>query len=329
MPPPIVPAPITAALLDLARLRVLADARHLVGFALGKEDVALRLRLVADDQLQEQVALFLLRLVDRRIERHADRLDRGGRRMQPARLLGVLRDDLVELRRVGANLFELVLSILDALKRALCSEHAAGEFDGTLDQIAFDDVIDKPCLERVLRGDRIARQDHRQRLLDADEARQPLRAARARDQAELDLGQAEPRARGRDAEMAAHGELEPTTERRAVHRRDRRLLDVVDQRDHVDQARRLRGLAELGDVGARDECAARAGHDDRFHARVVARLLEAFHQARPHAMAQRIHGRIVDGDDGDVAVAPHADWIVHERLSLKFSLSIASFRSAR
>ena len=58
---------------------------------------------------------------------------------------------------------------------------------------------------------------------------------------------------------------------------------------------------------------------DRFHARVVARLLEAFHQARPHAMAQRIHGRIVDGDNGDVAVAPHADWIVHERLSLKFS----------
>ena len=55
------------------------------------------------------------------------------------------------------------------------------------------------------------------------------------------------------------------------------------------------------------------------------------HSMRPgaHAMAQRIHGRIVDGDDGDVAVAPHADWIVHERLSLKFSLSIASFRSAR
>ena len=73
-------------------------------------------------------------------------------------------------------------------------------------------------------------------------------------------------------------------------------------------------LAELGDVGAGDERAARAGHHDRFHARVVARLLEAFHQARAHAMAQRIHGRIVDGDDGDVAVATHADWIVHERL---------------
>src|ERR1043165_1349344 len=81
MPPPIVPAPITAArlisrgahragtdhrrALDLARGDVLADARHLRGLALGKEDVALRLRLVAHDELHEQVALFLLRLVDR------------------------------------------------------------------------------------------------------------------------------------------------------------------------------------------------------------------------------------------------------------------------
>jgi hypothetical protein len=29
-------------------------------------------------------------------------------------------------------------------------------------------------------------------------------------------------------------------------------------------------------------------------------------------MAQRIHGWIVDGDDGDVAVATHADWIAQD-----------------
>ena len=127
------------------------------------------------------------------------------------------------------------------------------------DQIALDDLVDQARRERVLRRDRIAGQDHRQRLLDADEPRQALRAARARDQAELDLGQAEPRAGRRDAEMAAQRELEPAAERRAVHRRDGRLRHLVERRDHVDQARRLRRLAELGDVGAGDEGASRAG----------------------------------------------------------------------
>src|SRR5436190_10711267 len=125
--------------------------------------------------------------------------------------------------------------------------------------------------------------------------------------------------------MAAHGELKSPAEWRAVDRRDGRLLDVVDQRDDIHQARRLRWLAEFGDIGARNERAARAGDDNCFDARVVARFLEAVVEALPHTMAQRIHGGIVDGDDGDVAVATHADWIAHERLSLRFSLSIASF----
>ena len=46
MPPPIVPAPITAARL-ISRAHVLGDARHLRRFALGEENVALRLRLIA------------------------------------------------------------------------------------------------------------------------------------------------------------------------------------------------------------------------------------------------------------------------------------------
>src|SRR6202011_2309469 len=31
-----------------------------------------------------------------------------------------------------------------------------------------------------------------------------------------------------------------------------------------------------------------------------------------HAVAQRIHWRIVDGDDGDIAVATQTDWIVQD-----------------
>ena len=48
-----------------------------------------------------------------------------------------------------------------------------------------------------------------------------------------------------------------------------------------------------------------------------------------HAMAQRIHGRIVDGDDGDVAVATQADWIVHERLSLEIFIIYSRLQIVR
>ena len=171
----------------------------------------------------------------------------------------------------------------------------------------------RPGRERVLRGDRIARQDHRHGLLEPHQPRQALRAARAGNDAELDLRQAEPRARGRDAEMAAHRQLKPAAERRAVHRRDRRLFHLVQRRDHLDERGRLRRLAELGDVGAGHERAARAGDHDGLDRGVVARRDHAFLDALAHAMAQRIHGRIVDGDDGDVAVATQTDRIVQGR----------------
>ena len=41
--------------------------------------------------------------------------------------------------------------------------------------------------------------------------------------------------------------------------------------------------------------------------------MTCLHDALAHAMAQRIHGRIVDGDDGDVAVATQTDRIVQGR----------------
>jgi hypothetical protein len=134
----------------------------------------------------------------------------------------------------------------------------------------------------------------------------------AGDQSELDLRKAEPRASRGDAEVAAHRQFEPAAERRAVHRRDGRLLHVVDDGDHFHQPRRLRRLAEFRDVGACDKCTPCAGENDRLDACIVARRDDAVLDALPDGLAQRIHGRIVDGDDGDVAVATHADWIAQD-----------------
>ena len=68
-----------------------------------------------------------------------------------------------------------------------------------------------------------AGQDHVHRLGLADRARQPLRAADAGDDAELDLGLAELGVVGGDDDVAQHGELAAAAERKARHRRDDRL----------------------------------------------------------------------------------------------------------
>ena len=59
MPPPIVPAPITRDLLDLARRRVLGDVGDLGGRALGEERVAQRPRLGRLHEAEEDLALDL------------------------------------------------------------------------------------------------------------------------------------------------------------------------------------------------------------------------------------------------------------------------------
>ena len=176
--------------------------------------------------------------------------------------------------------------------------------------------------------DRAAREDHRQRLLDAGEARQALRAAGARQEAELDLGQAEPRGGSGDAIVAAERRLEAAAERRAVQRRDDRLRGVLHRRDDVVQVGGCGGLPNSRDVGAGDEGAARADQHDRVDVGIVAAALDAFLDAVAHAMAQRIHRRIVDGDDGDVAVATQTDWIVQGR-SLALFNSYSRLRTVR
>ena len=92
----------------------------------------------------------------------------------------------------------------------------------------------RPARSASLGGDRPARYAHLERLLDADQPRQPLRALRAGDDAQVHFGLAQLGVGGGDAVVAGHGQLEAAAERRAVHRHDHRLGAVLDER----QARR-------------------------------------------------------------------------------------------
>ena len=83
--------------------------------------------------------------------------------------------------------------------------------------------------QRLLRVDRAAGEDELLRDAEAADAREPLRAAPAGDDAEVDLGLAEPRVRRCVAEVAAERELAAAAEREAVDRRDGGLRHLLEQ----------------------------------------------------------------------------------------------------
>jgi len=286
---------------DVARLRI-GEFGELGRLALGKEDVALGLRLLAGDEVQEQRALAFERLLDGQRDRPAQRFDRGGRRIAASRPPEVADRGGVEFLDVAAPWREPVVAVLRQHRHPPLRHDAARERHRRRGEIALDDGVDQAGLERLCDRHRIAREYHRHRLVEADEARQPLGAAGARDQAELDLGQPQPRARRRHPEMAAERDFEAAAERRAVQGGDHRLGARLDRFDHVDGGGLSCRLAEFADVGAGNEGAPGADDHDRGNTGVRLCPRHQVDKTGPQREIQRIDGRIVDGDDRDVAV---------------------------
>jgi hypothetical protein len=80
-------------------------------------------------------------------------------------------------------------------------EDLVREGDRTLHQIAFDDAVEQLLPRRLgeqFTGHRLAADDHVQGILETEHARQALRAAGARDQADLHFRQRDLRARRRE-----------------------------------------------------------------------------------------------------------------------------------
>src|SRR5581483_7857318 len=83
--------------------------------------------------------------------------------------------------------------------------------------------------QRLLCVDLAAGEDQLLRDPQAADAREPLRAAPAGDDAERDLGLPQPRATRGVAKVAAERELAAAAEREAVDRGDRRLRHLLQQ----------------------------------------------------------------------------------------------------
>jgi len=264
--------------------------------------VPLCLRLIAGHELAKEFAFALQALLERQDDCVAHRLDAGGRRFSasqpPGQLLGGVRKSLTN---------ELIFAIADDRQRPAFGDDAAGECDRIGGEVTFDDFVDDPIRQRLAGPDRIAGDDHLQRFFRSHQAWQPLRAAGARQQAELDLGQADLRCSDGHPEMTSKRQLEPAAQRGPVHCSDHRLRDRLYRCDHVVEARRLGRLAKLGNVGAGKEGAAGTGDDDRLDRTIVAYLPERLGEPRAHFVLEGIDRRVVDGHDRDLAVALEID----------------------
>ena len=160
-----------------------------------------------------------------------------------------------------------------------------------------------------------AGQDQVHRLGLADRARQPLRAADAGNDAELDLGLAELRVVGGDDDVAHHRELAAAAEREARDRRDHRLAhprDAIPVRREVALEDVDVGLVRhLLDVGAGRERLLGAGDDHAADLLVGLERVDRGGQFGVELGVERVERlRPVEADDADPALGFDDDGFV-------------------
>ena len=296
MPAPIVPPPTTPI---RSTGRALARApRRLRRFALREERMHEARALRAVDALQEQAALELHPRIERLRERGLDGVDDLRGREQATRFLRQLGTRRIDRACAARGQPRARAAHRCAERQLLRIREAFGE------RVVARDAVDEAQRERFVRAHMTARQHQVERGLRTNQAA-ALRAARAGQQAERDFGQPELRARHREPVMRGERDFEAAAERRAVQRDHDRLRARFDPLAYIRQRRRRDRLAELADVGARDEVAAGADDQHRPDRVVGLRGVERVGEAAPHLGGQRVDGRMVDRDDEHL-VAPFA-----------------------
>src|SRR5439155_19624709 len=111
-----------------------------------------------------------------------------------------------------------------------------------------------------LRADNLSGKNELKRAAFADEARQTLSSAAARDDSQFHFGLTELCVLRGNSNRASHRGFATATKRKAVYRGDHRLAEILDKIENaLPERARLLGfdcgdLRELVNVGACDEC---------------------------------------------------------------------------
>ena len=315
-------------LLHVARLhRGLVDAGVLLQRLRGEEDLHQAAGDVARDQLAEEVRLRAVAFLRSFLDADADGLQRplrrrvvsvGLRQQRLARLLEedlpahwivLQRDLLQDLRAEQLRQLQLDLVSLDA-------QLAFGQLAGAAARHLHQDrpghhVVHQAELAPLRRPHGLPGEDQVDGLRDADQRRQPLRSAAARDEPELHLGLSELRLAvvGSDPVRARQRQLEPAAQRRAVDGDHHRLAlaQVLEALQRLlraaRQRRRLGGVLRPRQhlhVGADDETVRLGGGEHHALDRgILGEPAEDLVEVLLEAVAQGVHplaGHVVEDE---------------------------------
>ena len=272
---------------------------------LGEEVVALCPRLRVGMEGPRQLGLAGEALVERQRGRRFDALnaDLGG--IEATGPAGDATPEIVEEPWILPDHRAVTLDVPHTGQAPSLRHGTQGEAERAGGEAAFlvavRHRVDEPQFQRLVGGDVLTAGDHLERPRHTDQPRQPLSAAAARQDAQLDLGQAEPRFRVGHPEVAGHRHLEASAQGRAVDGGHERLGRLLDHSPHLVRVRGQARLAELSDVSAGDECPTAADDDRSLHLRVVGHCRHGRREPLAHVLAQRVDRWIVDPDRADHA----------------------------
>ena len=186
-----VPAPITPTLLIGFVGTSGTDVGHLRRLPLGEEHVPLRLGLRRLQERHEHLPLLEDAVVELEVDGVPHRLDRLLPGLEAAEFSRVGLADGLENLRMAARWLKLVGAVAHLAQGRLVGDQPAGVAKRGFAQFPFlGELVDDAPFLGLARAERRPRKNDVERLLDADEARQPLRAAGAGDEPELDFRQA-------------------------------------------------------------------------------------------------------------------------------------------
>ncbi len=177
---------------------------------------------------------------------------------------------------------------------------------------AFDDGIDEPERPRLLRADRLGRENQVEAPLHADQPRQALRAARARNDAQGDFRQAQPRVGSGQPIVTGQRQFQPTAEHGAVHGHHHGNALILEASPERAVFGFLGGAGEFADIRTGKIGLARTSQQHRAGLGATFDLVERGVEIGAHARRDGIDRRIVGGDHGDAIAARESDGPRHD-----------------
>ncbi|MNF70883.1 hypothetical protein D3C84_528130 [compost metagenome] len=229
----------------------------------------------------------------------------------PARLVGGA--ELGEI--VGSDALAGIGESTGAVGRGALGEQLTGKGPCVIQQAfaAIGQAVEQAEFEGAAGTDRLPRNHHVQRRLDADQARQALGAAGARQQAEVDLRQAETGVGFTDSVAAGQGQFQPAAEGEGADGRDQRLVQHGQAQQQVGQVRRGEGgvAAEFADVGTGAEQPVFAMEDDGLHLGVSGGAFAGVEDGSAQRLAEGVDRRAGQTDQGQAVFETVVDQVAH------------------